>query len=93
MARPGRRFVDLLREPGVDHQILELRISVVGILNSLQQPGADDAPPLPDLGDRGHVQLVVQILGSNAKQFHTLGIAGDATENRGIHQWSHGICR
>ena len=68
-------------------------ISVEGILNALQQTGPNDATTLPDLCDRWHVELIVEILGGNAQQFHALGITCDAAQDRGIHQWSHGIVR
>ena len=51
-AQGRQAAVDLVGKPRIHHQVGQAWIAVVGILNALQQAGADDAAPFPDLGDR-----------------------------------------
>ena len=59
LAQAGQTAVDLLREPWIHHQVRQLLISGVSVLDALQQAGANDAASLPDLADSGKIEVVV----------------------------------
>ena len=58
-------------------------------MDALQQTGANDAAPFPDLTDGREVEVVVVQLGGFLKQGHALAIAHDASSDAGIPQRFH----
>ena len=91
LSQTRQAAIDLISEPGIEHQIGQLRIAVVSVLNALKQTRSNDAATFPDLGNRRHVQRIVEIPGGDAQELHALGVAGDAAEHRGIHQRGHTV--
>ena len=58
-------------------------------MDALQQTGANDAAPFPDLADGGEVEVVVVQLGGFLKQGHALAVAHDAGCDAGVPQRLH----
>mmetsp|Transcript_2797 Transcript_2797/g.6129 ORF Transcript_2797/g.6129 Transcript_2797/m.6129 type:complete len:471 (-) Transcript_2797:146-1558(-) len=77
-APPGRLALgQLLREEGVDQEVGEGGVALVGLADVVQEAGADNAAALPDPGQSSQVDVPVLLLALGLDDVHALGVAAD----------------
>ena len=67
--------VEIQGELGIDHEVWEARVFLEGLVDLVQQAGANDAPSLPDPGTLGEINVPVLFVGSCADDVHSLRVA------------------
>ena len=76
------------REEGVEDEILQARVLLVGFGDAIKKACADDAAAAPDAGDVFEVEIPPIEFAAFAELHHALGIANDLA---GIEGVAHGI--
>lgn len=71
------RLAENAAEKGIEHQVFEIGIPLVGFFDAVEKFGANDAAAAPDRGDVAEVELPIILASGGAEQRHALRVTDD----------------